>query len=81
MIQKEECMEIRILRRQGKSLRAIAKEIGLSINTVRKYLAREEGPKYKSRMPRIGKLDAYKEKLARGVDEKSKKLKSTLTAQ
>jgi len=27
------------------------------------------------------KLDAYKEKLARGVDEKSKKLKSTLTAQ
>jgi phosphoribosylaminoimidazole carboxylase PurE protein len=27
------------------------------------------------------KLDAYKEKLARGVDEKSKKLKSTLAAQ
>ena len=27
------------------------------------------------------KLDAYKEKLARGVDEKSKKLKASLTAQ
>jgi transposase len=68
VIQKEECMEIRILRRQGKSLRAIAKEIGLSINTVRKYLAQEEGPKYKTRMPRLSKLDAYKEYLVRRLE-------------
>jgi transposase len=68
VIQKEECMEIRILRHQGKSLRAIAKETGLSINTVRKYLAQEEGPKYKTRTPRIGKLDAYKEYLVRRLE-------------
>jgi transposase len=61
-------MEIRILRRQGKSLRAIAKEVGLSINTVRKYLAQEEGPMYKTRMPRIGKLDAFKEYLVRRIE-------------
>jgi transposase len=49
VINQEECMEIRILRRQGKSLPAIAKDVGLSINTVRKYLAQEDGPKYKTR--------------------------------
>lgn len=68
MVNQEEYMEIRILRRQGKSLRAIAKETGLSINTIRKYLAQETSPKYKTRMPRISKLDAFKEYLVRRLE-------------
>jgi len=37
-------MEIRILRKQGKSLQAIAQEVGVSVNTVRKYLADDRAP-------------------------------------
>lgn len=31
-------MEIKILNKQGKSLRSISREVGVSVNTVRKYL-------------------------------------------
>jgi transposase len=68
VIQKEEWMEIRILKRQGKSLRAIAMELGLSVNTVRKYLVQNESPRYKPRAPRKGKLDAYKDYLRRRME-------------
>jgi transposase len=61
-------MEIRILRRQGKSLRTIAKETGLSVNTVRKYLEKKGKPSYKKRAPRKGKLDAFKVYLARRIE-------------
>ncbi|MDR5777432.1 MULTISPECIES: helix-turn-helix domain-containing protein [unclassified Caballeronia] len=40
-------MQIRILHRQGKSLRAIACEVGCSVNTVRKYLAAQDAPKFR----------------------------------
>lgn len=53
-------MEIRILRKQGKSLRAIAGEVGVSVNTVRKYLADDGTPRYKQREPKAGKLDPFK---------------------
>ena len=36
-------MEVRILRRQGKSLRAIAQATGMAVNTVRKYLEADGG--------------------------------------
>ncbi len=55
-------MEIRILRRQGKSIRAIAKELGISRETVRKYLrAPELQPRYKPREAGPSKLDAFKD--------------------
>ena len=38
MISMEQGMEIKILRRQGMSLRGIAKETGLAVNTVRRCL-------------------------------------------
>ncbi|GAO97801.1 hypothetical protein Cva_00441 [Caedimonas varicaedens] len=44
MIQWEQTMEIKILRRQGKSLRRIAHEVGMAVNTVRKYLQHEGRP-------------------------------------
>ena len=38
MLTGEEVMEIRIMHRQGKSIRSIAKELSISRWTVRKYL-------------------------------------------
>ena len=54
-------MEIRIMRRQGTSIRSIAKELSISRETVRKYL-RSPGlePVYGPRAPRPSKLDPYK---------------------
>ena len=40
MISYEGYMQIRILHKESKSLRAIACEVGYSVNTVRKYLRR-----------------------------------------
>lgn len=52
-------MEIRILRKQGKSLRAIAHEVGVSVNTVRKYLADDRAPQYQRRPPKASKLAPF----------------------
>ncbi|GHC38845.1 IS21 family transposase [Aidingimonas halophila] len=41
MLTKEAMMEIKILSRQGMSIRAISRELGVSRNTVRKYLRGE----------------------------------------
>ncbi|MDP5212838.1 helix-turn-helix domain-containing protein, partial [Pseudoalteromonas tunicata] len=38
MITKEELMKIQILHQQGLSQRAIAKQLGISRNTVKRYL-------------------------------------------
>jgi transposase len=45
-------MQIKILHKQGKSLRAIACELGCSVNTVRKYLNGEAAPTYQERARR-----------------------------
>lgn len=37
MLTKEVIVEIRVLARQGKAVREIARELGLSRDTVRKY--------------------------------------------
>lgn len=55
-------MQIRILHKQGKSLRAIACEIGCSVNIVRKYLAEDSAPAFKGcvrRLTRIAPFEAY----------------------
>ncbi|PCI68501.1 MAG: transposase [Piscirickettsiaceae bacterium] len=61
MITLEELMTIKILRQQGYSKRAIAKQLGLSRNTVNKHLSKDvEEPSYQPR-PDVGhKLDPYK---------------------
>jgi transposase len=61
-------MEIGILRRQGKSLREIACETGLAVNTVRKYLAEEGPPRYGPRQRRPGKLEPFKEYLVKRIE-------------
>jgi len=45
---------------EGRSIRGIARDIGVSRNSVRKYLRSPQVPKARSRPPRSSKLDPYK---------------------
>lgn len=51
---------IQILYKQGYSKKAIARQLGLSINTVRNYIKTGKEPQYKSRRAKPLKLDPYK---------------------
>jgi transposase len=53
-------MEIRILHKQGHSIRAIARQLGVSRNTVRQYLRDDAEPRFKGRAERASKLDSFK---------------------
>ena len=53
-------MEIKILQRQGVSIRRIARQMGVSRNTVRKCLRSQGEPGYAWRPARPGKLDPFK---------------------
>ncbi|WP_348905198.1 helix-turn-helix domain-containing protein, partial [Escherichia coli] len=56
MVTFETVMEITILHKQGMSSRAIARELGISRNTVKRYLqAKSEPPKYTPR-PAVASL-------------------------
>lgn len=56
----ETTVEIKVLASQGKSIRAIARELSVSRNTVRKYLRGEVvRPRYGPRAPRPTKLEPY----------------------
>src|SRR5512144_1543976 len=60
MVGAEAALEIRVLHRHGKSIREIARETGISRNTVRRYLRDEEAVRYKPRPVRPTKLDPFK---------------------
>ena len=60
MVGLEGALEIRVLHRHGKSIREIAREIGVSRNTVRRYLRDEAVARYKPRLSRRRKLDPFK---------------------
>lgn len=69
MLTKEAVMEIKILSRRGMSIRAIARELGISRNTVRRYLrgeALEAVPRKGPGRPR--KLGPYEAWLRRRVE-------------
>ena len=57
------------LKGEGRSIRAIARELGISRNSVRKYLRSSEVPKAKPRPPKPSKLDLYKEYLQHRMGE------------
>jgi transposase len=56
----ETIVEISVLARQGKSIKGIARDLGISRNTVRRYLRTGGPPNYGPRAPRPTKLDPYK---------------------
>lgn len=69
MLTKEAIMEIKILSRQGKGIRAIARELGISRNTVRRYLRGEAVKKPDRKGPgRPRKLAPYEDWLTRRVE-------------
>jgi transposase len=59
MLAAEEAVEIRVLRRQGRSIREIARMLEVSRNTVRRYVRGGALPRYQ-REARTSKLDSYK---------------------
>jgi transposase len=60
MLTQEQAVEILVMARRGEGLRAIARQVGCSRNTVRRYLRDEEARRYSVRDPRPCKLDEYK---------------------
>lgn len=53
-------MEIRVLARRGVGIREIARQLGCSRNTVRRYLQNEAASRYKPRPARACKLEPFK---------------------
>jgi len=61
MVGGETALEIRVLAKHGKGVREIAREVGVSRNTVRRYLRAPDAARYRNRPPRPGKLSAYED--------------------
>jgi transposase len=69
MLTQEILVEIHILHRQGESIRAIAKKLGVSRNTVRRYLRDLNAvPSYPDRTQNATKLDPYKDCLLARIE-------------
>lgn len=60
MLTQEQAVEIRVMARRGESVRAIARQLECSRNTVRRYLRDQTAKRYGPREPRACKLDEYK---------------------
>jgi transposase len=69
MLTQEQAVEIRVMARRGDGLRAIARQVGCSRNTVRRYLRDEEARRYAARDPRPCKLDDYKVYLGARIEQ------------
>lgn len=67
MLGGELALEIRVLARHGKGVREIAREVGVSRNTVRRYLRDPGAGRYRARPPRPGKLAAFEAHIAARV--------------
>ena len=69
MLTQGQSVEIKVLARQGHSIKAIARQLGLSRSTVRKYLRGEGGmPRYQCRASGACKLDSFKSYLQERIE-------------
>src|ERR1041384_4692194 len=72
MLRGRNVQQIYELHGEGQSSRAIARPLGLSRNSVRKYLRSDEIPKARARPPRPSKLEPFhgyvRQRLGDGVD-------------
>lgn len=75
-------MEIKILHKQGMSSRAIARELGISRNTVKRYLlAQSEPPKYTPRSAVASLLDEHRDYIRQRIaDAHPYKIPATVIA-
>ena len=69
LIRAEVWVDIHSLHRQGLSIRQIARRLGISRNTVRRYLRGEPKPPKYRREPRPSILDPYKAYLSRRLEQ------------
>ena len=69
MLTQEEAVERRVLARRGESVRSIAKQLGCSRNTVRRYLREAQASRYGPRTERPCKLDPFKDYLRWRVEQ------------
>lgn len=68
MVTFENVMEIHILHKRGMSIRSIASQLGISRNTVRKYLkSQQEQPVYTPRPRPVSLLDPYREYISKRI--------------
>ena len=67
MLTPEQAVEIKVLVRQGVGIREIARQLGCSRNTVRRYLREAAASRYGPRQWRPTKLDAFKSYLLKRV--------------
>ena len=69
MLTQERLVKIHVLETQGLSIRAIGRKLGVSRNTVRRYLRNQSlKPQYPSREIKPTKLDPFKAYMLRRVD-------------
>ncbi|EFI5786350.1 IS21 family transposase [Klebsiella michiganensis] len=70
MITFEIRMEIKVLHKRGMSIRAIARELGISRNTVRSHLkAKSEKPQYSPRPASSSLLDEYRDYISKRISD------------
>lgn len=62
-------MEMWVLKKQGRSIRQIAREMGMARNTVRRYLREQRTVRYGPRRARPCKLDPYKGILQERIEQ------------
>jgi transposase len=60
MLTQEQAVEIRVLARQGVGIREMARQLGCSRNTVKRYLRDADAVRYGPRAARATKLDQFK---------------------
>ncbi|MCD6672194.1 MAG: IS21 family transposase [Burkholderiaceae bacterium] len=68
MLTQEQAVEIRVLARRGVGIREIARQLGCSRNTVRRYLKDETASRYKPRPSQESKLEPFKPYLLERVE-------------
>ena len=68
MLTQEQAVEVRVLARRGGKVKQIARELGVSRNTVRRYLRDPDAGRYKRRAARVKKLDPFREYLQSRIE-------------
>ena len=61
-------MEIKVLARRGVAIREIARQLGCSRNTVKRYLHEPDAVRYRARQPRPTKLEPFKEYMLQRIE-------------